>query len=572
MSMLTEQKLQSFKHIIQQSSRDEILWMSGYLAGLSETNIFDNGTAVKNNAPTAVEKLTISVLYGTETGNSKKISSKLAAALKSRQHKVTLTALDQYALSNLEKESIVFIIISTQGDGEPPAAAKKFYDHLHTKEHDLKNLQYAVLALGDSSYPLFCKAGDDVDVRLNALGANQIISIEKLDTDFYAASETWINTVLTNLPAASTGPLLTNQPKQPGKHKKVFYNGRVRAHLNLNDKGSAKETWHVEISSAEGIYYLPGDSLGIIPSNTDEDVTEIISLLAGYKNQTIQYKEETLTLFELFKNKLNILHLPLRIVEKYASLIKTELPLVRLDLKNILSLYPLTANVSIEQLIAILEPITPRLYSISSSPSAHGNNEIHITVSRNTFSVNEKIKYGFCSSHFAALNEGDEVKFYIHPNDNFRLPEADKDVIMIGPGTGIAPFRSFIFHRDNEGASGRNWLFFGDQHFETDFLYQSEMLSFFDTGSLTKINTAFSRDQKEKLYVQHRMRQQSKELFTWLENGAHMYVCGCKDPMAKDVEETLIDIISKEANIDEESAIEYLNKIEEEGRFAKDVY
>jgi len=164
------------------------------------------------------------------------------------------------------------------------------------------------------------------------------------------------------------------------------------------------------------------------------------------------------------------------------------------------------------------------------------------------------------------------VKFYIHPNDNFRLPAAEKDVIMIGPGTGIAPFRSFIFHRDNEGAPGRNWLFFGDQHFSTDFLYQSELLSFFDTGSLTKINTAFSRDQKEKLYVQHRMLQQSKELFAWLENGAHIYVCGCKDPMAKDVENALIKIISKEANIDTAAAAEYLFELEEEGRFAKDVY
>ncbi len=570
--MLPEQKLQSFKHIIQESSRDEIIWMSGFLAGLSEKNILNSAPPVLTEPATATEKLVISVLYGTETGNSKKISAKLATALKSKQHKVTVTALEQYKPANLEKENLVFIIMSTQGDGEPPLAAKKFYDHLHNKEHDLKNLKYAVLALGDTSYPLFCKAGEDVAARLQHLGAKQILPLEKLDTDFYAPSEAWLNNVLTNLPALSAGQLLPNQSIQSVKHKKVFYSGKIKTHLNLNDKGSAKETWHIEIGSDEGIYYLPGDSLGIIPPNTDEDVHSIISLLAAYKNQTIKYKEETLTLFELFKNKLSILHLPLRIVEKYAALIKTELPSVRLDLKNILALYPLTGEVSIENLIDILEPITPRLYSISSSPSAHGNNEIHITVSRNKFSVNEKTKYGFCSSHFAALNEGDEVKFYIHPNDNFRLPGAEKDIIMIGPGTGIAPFRSFLFHRDNEGAPGRNWLFFGDQHFSTDFLYQSELLSFFDTGSLTKINTAFSRDQKEKLYVQHRMLQQSKELFAWLENGAHIYVCGCKDPMAKDVENALIEIISKEANLDTAAAAEYLFELEEEGRFAKDVY
>ncbi|MEO8712051.1 MAG: flavodoxin domain-containing protein [Parafilimonas sp.] len=571
--MLTEQKLQSFKHIIQESSRDEIIWMSGYLAGLSEKNTTSIAPPAQTEIASSAEKLVISVLYGTETGNSKKISSKLAAALKSKHHKVTLTALDRYAVANLEKENLVFIIISTQGDGEPPTAAKKFYDQLHAKAHTLTNLNYAVLALGDSSYPLFCKAGEDVDERLQQSGAKQIISLQKVDTDFYADSEEWINNVLKNLPLTLNTQQVDIQPKQTtAKHGNHYYRGKVGTHINLNDKGSLKETWHIEINSDEAIYYLPGDSLGIIPYNTDEDVQQILSLLSAYNTQTFQYKNENITLFNLFKYKLNILHLPLRIVEKYAALIQTELPSVRLDLKNIVALYPLTENASLDNLITILEPITPRLYSISSSPSAHGNNEIHITVSRNTFSVNEKTKHGFCSSHFAGFNEGDEVSFYIHPNDNFRLPQHDKDIIMIGPGTGIAPFRSFIFHRDTEGASGRNWLFFGDQHFATDFLYQTELLSFFDTGSLTKINTAFSRDQKEKLYVQHRMQQQSKELFAWLQNGAHIYLCGCKDPMAKDVTDTLIYIISKEANIDEAAAVEYLDKLEEEGRFAKDVY
>lgn len=568
--MLTEQKLKSLKTIIQDSSRDEIIWMSGFLAGLSEKNANAAPPVQAENAAPA-EKLVVSVLYGTETGNSKKIASKLASVLKNKQHKVTLKALDQYNVANLEKENILYIVMSTHGDGEPPAAAKKFYDHLHNKQHDLSNLKYAVLALGDSSYPLFCKAGEDVDARLHELGATQILSLEKSDLDFYPVSDTWINNVVNNLPTAANA-LLPKQQKHAAKNGKHFYKGTAKTHINLNDKGSLKETWHIEIGTDEAIYYLPGDSLGIVPQNADEDVQEIISLLRANKNQKIEYKNESLTLFDLFKFKLNILYLPLRIVEKYAKLIQSELPSVRLDLKNILSLYPLSGNISLEDFIAILEPITPRLYSISSSPYAHGNNEIHITVGRNKFLVNDKTKYGFCSGHFAALNEGDEVTFYINSNDNFRLPQQDKDVIMIGPGTGIAPFRSFIFHRDDEGASGRNWLFFGDQHFHSDFLYQSELLSFFDTGSLTKINTAFSRDQEEKLYVQHRMQQQSKELFNWIEGGAYVYICGCKNTMAKDVEATFIDIISKEANIDREEATIYLNQLEEEGRFAKDVY
>ncbi|MBV9963131.1 MAG: flavodoxin domain-containing protein [Parafilimonas sp.] len=568
--MLTEQKLQSFKSFIQQSSRDEIIWMSGFLAGLSEKDsTTTNPPVIETNVVT--EKLVISVLYGTETGNSKKVSSKLAAALKSKQHKVSVAALDQYGISNLEKENLVFIIMSTHGDGEPPLAAKKFYDHLHAKQHDLTNLKYAVLALGDSSYPLFCKAGEDVDIRLHALGARQVLPLEKADTDFYAVSEAWINNVLDNLPtSAKTTPLITHKPAT--KTGKQYYKGVVTKHINLNDKGSSKETWHIEISSNEGIYYLPGDALGIVPYNSDEDVNEIIHLLFANKNQTVEYKNEPYNLFELLKYKLSILYLPLRIVEKYAALVQTELPSMRLDLKNILSLYPFNKSISVEQLINILEPITPRLYSISSSPSAHGNNQIHITVARDKFFVNEKTKYGFCSSHFAGLNEGDEILFYINTNNNFRLPQHHQDIIMIGPGTGIAPFRSFLFHRDNEGASGRNWLFFGEQHFETDFLYQSELLSLFDTGSLTKINTAFSRDQKEKLYVQHRMLQQSKELFKWIENGAYVYVCGCKNTMAKDVEETLINIIIEEGKFDRREAEDYLNRLDEEGRYAKDVY
>ncbi|MEP6683864.1 MAG: flavodoxin domain-containing protein [Parafilimonas sp.] len=569
--MLTEQKLQSFKNIIHESSRDEIIWMSGYLAGISEKNAVAAPPAFTENI-ISTEKLTISVLYGTETGNSKKIASKLASVLKGKQHKVTLKALDQYNADNLKKESLVFIVMSTHGDGEPPAAAKRFYDHLYKKSHDFSNLKYAVLALGDSSYPLFCKAGEDVDLKFKEFGAIQVLPIEKSDLDIYAVSDAWINNVVNNLPTVANALLPKPQPKHATKNGKRFYKGVVKTHINLNDRGSLKETWHIEIGTDEAIYYLPGDALGIVPPNADEDVLEIISLLSANKNQTIDYKNETITLFDLFKTKLNILYMPLRIVEKYAKLIQSELPSVRLDLKNILALYPFNKDVSLEDFIAILEPITPRLYSVSSSPYAHGNNEIHITVGRNKFLVNDKKKYGFCSNHFAGLNDGDEVTFYINSNERFHLPGTDKDIIMIGPGTGIAPFRSFIFHRDDEGASGRNWLFFGDQHFHTDFLYQSEMLSFFETGSLTKINTAFSRDQKEKLYVQHRMMQQSKELFNWIENGAYIYICGCKNTMAKDVEATLINVISEEAKLDKSEAENFLSMLEEEGRYAKDVY
>ncbi|MBS1745091.1 MAG: flavodoxin domain-containing protein [Bacteroidetes bacterium] len=569
--MLTDQKLQSLKDIIRESSKDELIWMSGYLAGVSEKN----GAAtppVQTGIELPAEKLVISVLYGTETGNAKKIATKLSSVLKNNQHKVTLKGLDQFNVDNLKKGGLVFIIMSTHGDGDPPAAAKKFYDHLKEKQHDYSNLQYAVLALGDSSYPLFCKAGEDVDALLLQHGASQILPLEKSDLDIYAVSDAWISNVVSNLPTAANALLPKQQPKQAVKNGKHFYKGIIKTHINLNDIGSSKETWHIEINTDESIYYLPGDALGIIPSNDDEVVLEIIRLLGTAKQRKVEYKDEILSIFDLFKTRLNILHLPLRIVEKYAKLIQSELPSVRLDLKNLLALYPFNKDVSLDDFIAILEPITPRLYSISSSPYAHGNNDIHITVGRNKFIVNEKTKFGFCSSHLTGLNIGDEITFYINSNERFHLPETDKDIIMIGPGTGIAPFRSFIAHRDDEGASGRSWLFFGDQQFATDFLYQSELLAWFDTGSLTRINTAFSRDQQEKIYVQHRMQQQARELFQWIENGAYVFVCGNRDTMSKDVEATLIEIISAEGRLDKREAETYLSGLEEEGRYVKDVY
>lgn len=570
--MLTEQKLQSLKGLVQESSRDEIIWMSGFLAGLSDKSTAHAAPPAQQLVAAPAEKLTITVLYGTETGNSKKIATQLSAALKKQGHKIKLSGLDQYTNSNLLNEKILLLIISTHGDGEAPAAAKKFYDFIHAESLQLPQLKYAVLALGDSSYPLFCKAGEDIDKRFFQSGAKQIIPLEKADTDYSNIVEEWINNLQKSLSAVpSTQTAAASAPARPSSGKK-FYRGRIAAHINLNDNASSKKTYHVEIQSDGEIDYQPGDSLGIIPVNNDEDISAVIKLLNADAGKEFLFRDKYDLLFNLLKYKINILHLPQRIVKAYASLIKTELPDVRLDLKDMLSLYPLPAQITAENVINILEPITPRLYSISSSPSAHGSNEVHITVGLNTFSINKKIKYGFCSTHIEALKEDDEIEFYIQRNNNFRLPGADKDVIMIGPGTGIAPFRSFLFERDSEGHSGRNWLFFGDRNFATDFLYQSELLAFFDTCHLTKLNTAFSRDQEEKLYVQHRMLQQSSQLYQWLEGGAHLYICGSKNPMANDVEETLIKIITKEAGIDDVAAKAYLQRLSEEGRFAKDVY
>jgi len=273
----------------------------------------------------------------------------------------------------------------------------------------------------------------------------------------------------------------------------------------------------------------------------------------------------------LLKKKLEIVYLPERVVNAYASLVNQDIPATRISLLDLLKIYPLKNSDQFEQLVAILEPIAPRLYSISSSPEAHSG-EVHITVARDKFNVNDELKYGLCSNYLSQFEVGQEVQFYIHKNSLFRLPADNKDVIMIGPGTGIAPFRSFIAHRDSTGATGKNWLFFGDQHFVTDFLYQTEIQDWVQTGSLSKIDLAFSRDQDEKIYVQHKLKKNGKEVYEWIENGASVYLCGTKDPMSVDVENALAEILQIHGNKKEEEALEFIYELKNEGRYLKDVY
>jgi len=273
----------------------------------------------------------------------------------------------------------------------------------------------------------------------------------------------------------------------------------------------------------------------------------------------------------LLKKKLEIVYLPERVVHAYASLVNQDIPATRISLLDLLKIYPLKNSDQVDQLVSILEPITPRLYSISSSPEAHGG-EVHITVARDKFMINDELKFGLCSNYLSQFDVGQQVQFYIHKNLQFRLPADEQDVIMIGPGTGIAPFRSFIAHRDATGAPGKNWLFFGDQHFVSDFLYQTEIQSWIETGSLSKIDLAFSRDQEEKVYVQHKMKKNGKQLYEWLESGASLYVCGAKEPMSIDVENTLVKIVQEHGNKKLEEAIGFVHHLRNEGRYLKDVY
>lgn len=563
--MLVEQKLNTLLELINTSSNDELIWINGYLNGV----LSKQKPEVKPVAKNVVQKITIA--YGTETGNAKRLATDFAAKAKKSGINAKIQGLDQYRLTDLSKEEYLLTIMSTHGDGEPPEAAQKFYDFVHENELKLSKLKYSVLALGDSAYPLFCKAGEDVDAQLNKLGANRIAPLQKCDVDYDVEADEWFSKIISALNENSASePSQISAPVIKKTSGKRIYKGKIISHVNLNDIGSNKETFHIEIE-ADDVSYLPGDSIGIIPENKKEIVERIIEIAAIDPATTLDYKDELTSVYDLLKKKLNILNLPERVVKKYAAVVQQEIPATKIDLLDLLKIYSVKDPNQFLEVLKILEPIAPRLYSISSSPEAHPG-EIHITVAKNCFTINNELKHGLASEFLSLLNEDNELPFYISPNKNFRLPEEDKNVIMIGPGTGIAPFRSFLWERDSTGASGKNWLFFGEQHFISDFLYQTEIQNFVETNLLTKIDTAFSRDQSEKIYVQHKIQKKGAEFFEWLEAGSYVYLCGAKEPMSIDVEQMILKIIETFGERSEEDAKQYLENLKETGRYLTDVY
>jgi sulfite reductase (NADPH) flavoprotein alpha-component len=557
---MSPEKKKQIRDFIDSLDRQDQIWTHGFLEGL-----LNGSTSEEPVAPKISSDKKITIAYGTESGNSKKVANLFASRAKQEGIHAKLVSLDQYRLTDLAKEEYFLTVISTQGEGEPPASAKKFYDHIHQNGFKLPKLKYGVLALGDTSYPMFCKAGEDVDHQLGNLGGERIVDIRRCDVDFEQEAQSWMNDVLQKLGGTvHTQTAVKTVKKSTGRK---IYHGEILTNINLNDRGSAKQTHHIEIA-CEDVYYKPGDSLGIVPQNPVEVVDAIIELTGIDRERTFVHRNDTYSVYELLLRKLNIVYLPERVVAKFASHIQQDIPIVKTSLLDLVKRYPIKESAHFEAFLQQLEPTTPRLYSISSSLETV-DGEVHLTVARDVFSIEDELKFGLCSDHLCHLKVGDPVEFYIHHNDQFRLPEDNQDVIMIGPGTGIAPFRAFLSERESVGATGRNWLFFGDQHFNTDFLYQTELQQWMESGVLNALDVAFSRDQKEKIYVQDKISRKAIDFFKWIENGASLYVCGAKK-MSEDVEKTILNLV-KESGISND-AENFLEDLKSAGRFLKDVY
>lgn len=622
-------------------SEQQLIWLSGYLAAYVaqrsqvsiETKPGLNGTAVLekpassvalpagqlNGGPTAAIPREVTVLYGTDTGNSKRLAETFRDRLAEQGFKVTCSSMDEFKPQTLKQVELLFIVVSTHGEGEPPDNARSFYEYLHSRKAPrLDKVRYSVLALGDSSYEHFCQTGKDFDKRLEELGGERLFERVDCDVDFEETAKRWMDGVLERLSALAGQGLAHEEAAgtftgsvavlpqaqatvtlqgvgQQGTEAPVYsrtnpFPAEVLENINLNGRGSTQETRHVELSlEGSGFSYEPGDCIGIYPENDPALVDELIEAM-GWSKETpvpLPQKGEELPLEEALRTHYEITVLTKPLLEKVASLSSNEKlqELLKpengealkaylsgrdlLDLARDFSLSGLPA----QEFVPLLRKIPPRLYSIASSFQATPD-EAHLVVRTVRYTAHGRNRTGVCSGYVAErVKPGDTMPVYVHPNPQFKLP-ADPDVplIMIGPGAGVAPFRSFLAEREVTGAKGKTWLFFGDRHFLTDFLYQVEWQRWLKDGVLTRMDVAFSRDQEEKVYVQHRMLEKGKELYAWLKEGAHLYVCGDKKRMAKDVHDALVEIIHREGGLSKEESEAYLAELRKEKRYQRDVY
>lgn len=594
-AVLNESQWSQINQAIAPLNKEQLTWMSGYLAGLAHSQ---EGGAALPTQELPEPQASLTILYGSQTGNAKGLAQEYKAKVESQGIPATLVNMADYKPKQLKSETHLVIVVSTHGEGDAPDDAVELHEFLASKKAPkLSSLNYAVLGLGDSSYEFFCQTAKDFDQSLEALGAKRIEARVDCDVDYDDDAAAFVGRILDKVKDELTAKSNSQVVAMPGVArpnlsvatqqytKKNPFTATLNESLKITGRDSVKDIRHVEISLDDsGIQYQPGDALGVWFTNDEELAKEILSILSIDGGTEVTVGGESMKIVDALTDKLEL-------TQSYPTFVKAYLEAVDVpDLQDIyddkaklreylgerqiadvIREFPIT--ITAQRLADALRPIVPRLYSIASSQT-DVEDEVHLTVALVEYDAHGHQHQGGASGFLAKrLQEGGPVKVFVEKNDNFRLPEnPETPVIMVGPGTGIAPFRAFMQERAETEATGKNWLFFGNPNFTQDFLYQTEWQRFVKDEVVDKISLAFSRDQKDKIYVQHRLLEQGEEVYQWLEQGAHFYVCGDANQMAKDVHDALITIVEKYGEKSREEAEQYVNDLRRAKRYQKDVY
>ncbi|WP_145569348.1 NADPH-dependent assimilatory sulfite reductase flavoprotein subunit [Yersinia mollaretii] len=588
---LSPEQLTRLQAAVGELSPTQMAWLSGYFWGRVNQQ---PDTVI---APAAiVPAVTVTLISASQTGNARRLAEQLRDDLLAAKLSVNLVNAGDYKFKQIAQERLLVVVASTQGEGEPAEEAVALHKFLFSKKAPkLPETAFAVFGLGDTSYEHFCQAGKDFDNKLAELGAERLLDRVDADVEYQVSAQHWRQQVVAALqarvPAQSTAAVAVAQSGAVDEITSSPYSktAPLTAQLSVQQKvtgrHSEKDVRHIEIDLGDsGLRYQPGDALGVWFDNDSALVEELLALLWLKGDEPVSIDGQNMPLAKALRSHLELTQNTTVIVDKYAALSRDETLIALLADKPALQLYakntPIVdmvrqapSDLNADQLVALLRPLTPRLYSIASS-QAETENEVHITVGVVRYDIDGRPRTGGASGYLAdRLAVDDDIRIFIEHNDNFRLPaNPETPVIMIGPGTGIAPFRAFMQQREAIGASGKNWLLFGNPHFTEDFLYQVEWQRYVKEGLLTRIDLAWSRDQAHKIYVQDKLREQGAELWSWIQQGAHIYVCGDANRMAKDVEQVLLDVVAEHGTMDTEQADEYLSELRLARRYQRDVY
>ena len=590
-SPFNEEQVKLLNELLPKLTIEQKIWLNGYLSAPQATL-----EAIVEQAPPAAQPVTktITILYGSQTGNSQGLAEKYAAALKAQQVDVTVSSLGKFKASNLKKINNLLLIVSTHGEGDPPDQAIQFYEFLHSKRAPkLEHLQYSVLALGDSSYEFFCKTGKDFDEQFAKLGATRMAPRIDCDVDYDDAAAQWFSAVQQEFLQQTTSGTSTSAQNEGAQvleastysRKNPFY-AEVLENMNLNGRGSNKETRHLELSiEGANFQFEPGDSIGILPENDEQLVNALLTALQFDSETEVTVFDETISIKDALQKKLEITVLSKPLLEKIAAYTEHKEFSKLFEEPNAWKAYAKGRDLldlveaftpftwSAQQFVELLRKIPARLYSIASSQKANSE-EVHLTIGKVSYETAGRQRLGVCSGSVAErIQIGDTLPIYVHKNPNFRLPENNETpIIMIGAGTGVAPYRAFLEEREELGIEGKAWLIFGDQHFVTDFLYQTDWQRWLADGTLSHMHVAFSRDTDKKVYVQHKLLENAASFYEWLEQGAVIYVCGDEKSMASDVDATIHRIIEQQGQKTPEEAKAYVNELKQQKRYQRDVY